>query len=297
MTQKERQVHQFTEYLLLERGLSDNTCYAYAQDIGLWKNWLASFPVKTLDQATSHDIKAFMANRKNQQYSAHSDARMIASLRSFYHYLHREGTIRQNITKDILTPRQPEKLPKSLSEADVEKLLDAPNIRSSIGLRDRCMLELLYACGLRISELTHLRSHHVNVRQGTLRILGKGQQERLVPIGSTGIKWLEQYQKQNRNINNTSTDALLFPGRKGKSLTRQAFWYRIKHYVRQANIQADVSPHSLRHAFATHLLNYGADLRVVQLLLGHKHLSTTQIYTHIANHRLTELHKKHHPRG
>ena len=185
-----------------------------------------------------------------------------------------------------------------MTETDVEALLDAPNTLTGIGLRDRCMLEILYACGLRVTELVSLTIDNINIRQGVIRILGKGSKERLVPMGMEAIHWLEKYLKEARpELMNEQENTTLFPGRSGNPMTRQTFWHRIKHYNTVAGINIDTSPHVLRHAFATHLLNNGADLRVIQLLLGHSDLSTTQIYTYIAQHRLSELHEQHHPRG
>jgi integrase/recombinase XerD len=223
---------------------------------------------------------------------------MLSSLRRFYQYLKRESVVDNDPTLLVESPKLAKKLPDSLTEQDVELLLSAPDVSDPVGLRDRTMFELLYAAGLRVSELTNLAFSQVNLHHGVVQIVGKGGKERIVPVGDTAIHWLKQYIQQSRPelIKGVGSEAL-FPGRSGGCLTRQAFWHRIKHYSQQVGITKPLSPHTLRHAFATHLLNHGADLRVVQLLLGHSSLSTTQIYTHIAQHRMQSLHQSHHPRG
>ncbi|WP_299729117.1 site-specific tyrosine recombinase XerD [uncultured Endozoicomonas sp.] len=290
-------IQEFLQHLWLERGLSKNTREAYQRDILLFSNWLKEQENDLLD-ASEDDLRAFLGWRFDQKYHPRSTARQISSLRAFYRHMLQNHQILTDITANIEMPRQGKALPKTLSEDDVNALLNSPDTDTTIGLRDRTMLELLYACGLRISELVNLNLDNINLRQGVIRVTGKGSKERLVPMGQEAIDWLASYLKQARGeLLNNYESRTLFPGRYGRPMTRQTFWHRIKQYNTIAGIKSDVSPHVLRHAFATHLLNHGADLRVVQLLLGHSDLSTTQIYTHIANHRLTELHKEHHPRG
>ena len=299
MTPTPPELQEFLQHLWLERGLSINTRDSYKRDLLLLVKWLRQQQTfTTLSAVTQTDLHHFLTWRCEQGYHPRSTARQISSLRGLYRYLYQTGQIAADITANIDLPRQGKSLPKTLSEADVEKLLRSPDTHTPIGLRDRAMLEILYACGLRISELVTVTLDNINLRQGVIRIIGKGQKERLIPMGQSAIEWLNTYINQARaDCLNGYESPIVFPGRQGRAMTRQTFWHRIKHYNAIAGIHADVSPHVLRHAFATHLLNHGADLRVVQLLLGHSDLSTTQIYTHIANHRLVQLHQKHHPRG
>ncbi|MEE3157664.1 MAG: site-specific tyrosine recombinase XerD, partial [Pseudomonadota bacterium] len=244
------------------------------------------------------DLMAYLGWRLAAGYQARSSARMLSCVRSFYRYLLRQQLISEDPTRDVAMPKLGRPLPKSLSEADVERLLAAPDTEDSLGLRDRCMLEVLYATGLRVSELVGLRLDQLNLRQGVVRVTGKGSKERLVPLGEEAMSWLEQYLHSARiQLLAGKPSDVLFPSRLGQMMTRQTFWHRIKHHALTAGIRSNLSPHTLRHAFATHLLNHGADLRVVQMLLGHSDLSTTQIYTHIARQRLHDLHAQHHPRG
>ncbi len=289
----------FLDALWMERGLSENTLSAYRRDLQQFEDWLAKQPgAPNLLEGSADDIRGYLEQRHARRISARSNARLISSLRNFYRYLHREKRIQVDPSALIDSPRQGLSLPKSLSEADVEALLAAPDTTADLGLRDRCMLEVLYACGLRVSELVGLSIAEVNLRQGVLRISGKGDKQRLAPLGEEAIDWLEKYRLEARPalLAGGSCEAL-FVTRRGQGMTRQAFWYLIKRYARQAGIDKPLSPHTLRHAFATHLLNNGADLRVVQMLLGHSNLSTTQIYTHVARARLKDLHAVHHPRG
>ena len=288
----------FLQHLWLKRGLSENTREAYRRDIQSFLLWLSGNESTSLTAATTEQLQHFLAWRVGKNYHSRSNARQLSSLRSFYRFLLQEGHIDTDITASIEMPRLGKPLPKTMTEADVEALLEAPDITTSIGLRDRCMLEILYACGLRISELVSLTIDHINSRQGVIRVLGKGGKERLIPMGEEALHWLGVYLKTaHRELLNGTDSPALFPGRAGNPMTRQTFWHRIKLYNQIAGISQEVSPHVLRHAFATHLVNHGADLRVVQLLLGHSDLSSTQIYTHVARHRLNELHRRHHPRG
>jgi integrase/recombinase XerD len=290
-------IDRFLEALWLEKGLSANTRDAYRSDLALFNGWLQVRDVQ-LPNAGRELILDHLAWRLNEGYKARSTARLLSGLRGFYRFLLREQLITCDPTLQVDLPQLGRPLPKSLSEADVEALLAAPELDDPIGLRDRAMLEVLYACGLRVSELISLTLEQVNLRQGVLRVFGKGSKERLVPLGEEAIAWIERYSQEARPflLDGRPSD-VLFPSLRGEQMTRQTFWYRIKHQARAAGIAKSLSPHTLRHAFATHLLNHGADLRVVQMLLGHSDLSTTQIYTHVARARLQELHAQHHPRG
>ena len=283
----------YLDALWLEKNLAENSLAAYRRDLiafGTCARKLGGSLLRT-DAAA---VKAALGAIK----SARSMARFLSCLRGFYAYQIREGKIESDPTRDVESPKLGQSLPKSLSERDVDALLSVPRHDSAIELRDKAMLELLYATGLRVSELVGLRLDQLSMNQGVVRVIGKGSKERLVPIGEEALHWLQKYLRDARPqlLDNTQS-AMVFPNRRGETMTRQAFWYRIKQYAVRAGINVSLSPHTLRHAFATHLLNHGADLRVVQLLLGHSDLSTTQIYTHVANARMKELHRQHHPRG
>lgn len=287
----------FLDSLWLESGLSKNTVDAYRQDLLAFATWLSQNDI-ALSVATRQDILRYQSVRFREGRKARSEARLLSSLRRFYRFLCREEIRESDPTIQIESPRTGRFLPVSLTEEEVETLLAQPDINEHLGLRDRTMLEVLYATGLRVSELVTLTIEQLNMRQGLVRCVGKGNKERLVPLGEIALDWLQQYLLEARPvllIGHASED--LFPTRRGKAMTRQAFWYLIKRYAQQAEIDKDLSPHTLRHAFATHLINHGADLRVVQLLLGHSDLSTTQIYTHVARERLKSLHASHHPRA
>ncbi|MBU3057648.1 site-specific tyrosine recombinase XerD [Pseudomonas indica] len=290
-------IDRFLESLWMEKGLSAHTLSAYRSDLFLFHGWLQERDIE-LAKAGRDAILDHLGWRLDNGYKARSTARFLSGLRGFYRFLLREGVIEVDPTLQVELPQLGRPLPKSLSEADVEALLAAPELDDPIGLRDRAMLEVLYACGLRVTELVSLTLEQVNLRQGVLRVFGKGSKERLVPMGEEAIVWVERYLREARPflLDGKPSD-VLFPSLRGEQMTRQTFWHRIKHQARVAGIMKPLSPHTLRHAFATHLLNHGADLRVVQMLLGHSDLSTTQIYTHIARARLQELHARHHPRG
>ena len=289
-------IGRFLETLWLERGLSKQTLQAYRIDLTLVAGWLAGRG--GLFTASRGDLMAHLAWRIQAGYQARSTARLLSCLRGFYRHALREGLMAEDPTLDIAMPQLGRPLPDSLSEADVEALLAAPDVEDALGLRDRCMLEVLYACGLRVTELVELRLDQLNPRQGVLRIIGKGNKERLVPLGEEALAWIVRYCAEARPaLLKGRPGDVLFPSQQARQMTRQTFWHRIKLHARQAGIRSPLSPHTLRHAFATHLLNHGADLRVVQMLLGHSDLSTTQIYTHVARHRLRELNASHHPRG
>ena len=290
-------IDQFLDALWLEKGLSDNTRDSYRSDLALFHGWLQERNVDLIS-AGREVILDHLAWRVENAYKPRSTARFLSGARGFYRYLLREKLISVDPTLQIDMPQLGKPLPKSLSEADVEALLAAPDLSEPIGERDRAMLEVLFACGLRVTELISLTLEQVNLRQGVLRVMGKGSKERLVPMGEESIVWVERYLRGARDelLGGKPSD-VLFPSTRGDQMTRQTFWHRIKHQATVAGIGKSLSPHTLRHAFATHLLNHGADLRVVQMLLGHSDLSTTQIYTHVARARLQELHAKHHPRG
>ncbi len=291
-------IERFLQTLWLERGISDNTRDAYRRDLSAFASWLSANTGKTLWAATNADVLTYIAVRANSGAKPRTTARLLSTLRRLYQYGARENLIAEDPTALIEAPRIGRALPQTMTGDEVEALLDAPNVDTPLGLRDRAMLELLYACGLRVSELVNLRVDQVNLRQGAVRVVGKGDKERLVPIGETGIEWLERYLKQSRGILlGQALSPALFVTQRGGAMTRQMFWVLIKRYALTAGIRKKLSPHTLRHAFATHLVNHGADLRVVQLLLGHSSLSTTQIYTHVARERLKKLHQTHHPRG
>lgn len=281
----------------MERGLSQNTLSAYRSDLQHLAKWLSRHPT-TLLKVKRSQLLDYLALRVQQGASPRSTARLLSSIKRFYQYWVREKRLDSDPSERIEAPKLGRALPKSLTEAEVEALLKAPDVKDVIGLRDRTMLELLYATGLRVTELVELRIEQVNLRQGVLRTLGKGNKERLVPLGEEALSWLMRYLEEARpSIMHKAASDHLFITRRCQAMTRQAFWYLIKRYAVVAGIRKHLSPHTLRHCFATHLLNHGADLRVVQMLLGHSDLSTTQIYTHVARERLKSLHSTHHPRG
>jgi integrase/recombinase XerD len=290
-------IDRFLDAVWLERGLSPNTLSAYRADLTALDRWLQQRGT-AIAQAKRVDLLAFIAWRVESGARPRSTARQLSSFRRFFRFMVRDSGLAEDPTAQIAMPKIGRSLPKSLSEEEVDALLGAPLITDPLGHRDRTMLEVLYATGLRVSELVNLRSSQVNLNQGVLRIVGKGDRERLIPLGEEAVKWLNEFTGGPRLeiLLERQTDCL-FPTRRGDRMTRQAFWHIIKRYAQKACVQKALSPHTLRHAFATHLLNHGADLRVVQMLLGHSDLSTTQIYTHVARERMKELHSHHHPRG
>ena len=293
----EELVDRFLDAIWMERGLSQNTLGAYRADLMTLGRGLAEHD-KTIETADKADLLAFIAGRVEGGAKPRSTARQLSSFRRFFRYIMREGLRDTDPTADIEMPRIGRSLPQTLTEDEVDALLNAPNTEEPLGHRDRAMLELLYATGLRVSELINLKQSQINFNQGVLRIVGKGDRERLIPLGDESQRWLREFLDGPRMeiLLERQTD-YLFPTRRGDRMTRQAFWHIIKRYAEKSGVRKKLSPHSLRHAFATHLLNRGADLRVVQLLLGHSDLSTTQIYTHVARERLKDLHGEHHPRG
>jgi len=290
-------IEQFLDAQWMERGLSENTLAAYRNDLNGLAAWLSGHG-GGLVAARREDLLGYLSERVINGARPRTTARLLSSLRRFYRYQVREGRLSGDPTVRIDSPRIGRPLPDSLSEEEIETLLDAPVVGEALGLRDRAMLELLYACGLRVSELVNLTMEQIDLTQGVVRLMGKGSKERLVPLGEEAVDWLQRYIAQSRpELAAGASARALFITRRGKAMTRQAFWYRLRHYAVKSGINKALSPHTLRHAFATHLLNHGADLRVVQMLLGHSDLSTTQIYTHVARERLKELHARHHPRG
>jgi integrase/recombinase XerD len=290
-------LERFLDALWMERGLSENTLAAYRRDMQGLSAWLAE-QGGSLATATRADLLGYIQRRSSEGTRPRTTARLLSTLRRFFQYLVRERLREDDPSARIDAPRLGRPLPKSLTEAEVDALLAAPAIAETLGLRDRAMLEVLYATGLRVSELVGLTLLQVHLDQGVVRVVGKGNKERLVPLGEEAIRWIERYRQEARPelMTGRPSDAL-FVTRRGGPMTRQMFWTLIKRHALRAGIRKPLSPHTLRHAFATHLLNHGADLRVVQLLLGHSSLSTTQIYTHVARERLKQLHARHHPRG
>jgi integrase/recombinase XerD len=291
-------IDQFCDRLWLEEGLSDLTLAAYRRDLRIFAKWLEAQRGKALEDSLQMDVEAYLAHRFAQKTKPRSAARYLSTLKRFYRWLARENKIPVDPTLNLDSPKLPRPLPKSLSEMDVEHLLSIDDLHTPLGMRDKAMLETLYATGLRVSELVGLKFLGLNLDAGIVRVTGKGGKERLVPLGEEAILWLGRYLKEARPqlLNRQVSDAV-FVTQQGKGMTRQAFWYLLKRRAKTAGLAQSLSPHTLRHAFATHLLNHGADLRVVQMLLGHSDISTTQIYTHVARERLKQLHASHHPRG
>jgi integrase/recombinase XerD len=289
----------YLDTLWLERGLSENTLMAYRRDLQMTAQWLEkrSQGQMALFQADNDALIEFMVQRKSAGVSDKSSARWLSTLRGFYRHMIFNQRLVDDPTQKLEHPKLGRSLPSSLSPAQVEALLAAPDVTNAVGLRDRTMLEVLYASGLRITELVTLELANVNQRQGVVRVIGKGNKERLVPTGENALDWLSRYLRDARLSLLPAGGSVLFPSRLGRVMTRQTFWHAIKKYALQAGIQKNISPHTLRHAFATHLVDNGADLRAVQMMLGHSDLSTTQIYTHVAQQRLKALVQEHHPRG
>jgi integrase/recombinase XerD len=289
-------IDRFIDALWIEEGLSANTLAAYRRDLTLYARWLAAHAGKALDATTEADLHGYAVHRADTK--ATTANRRLAVFRRYFHWALRERHIQADPTLRLAAAHQPMRVPKTLTEAQVEALLAAPDVDTPLGLRDRTMLELMYASGLRVSELVTLKTVHVGLNEFALRVMGKGSRERMVPFGDEAHRWLQRYLCEARAVilGGQASDALFVTAR-GDGMTRQMFWILIKKYARQAGITVPLSPHTLRHAFATHLLNHGADLRAVQMLLGHADISTTQIYTHVARERLKVLHARHHPRG
>ncbi|MGO2507671.1 MAG: site-specific tyrosine recombinase XerD [Vibrio hibernica] len=291
-------VERFLDAIWLEKGLSENTLQSYRHDLDRLVRWMMDSSLTWL--TIQHlDLQTYQAWLVDKDYKQTTRARMLSAIRRFFQYLTREKVREDDPSALLLMPKLPKRLPKDLSEQQINDLLMAPIVEDPIELRDKAMLELLYATGLRVTELISLTMENMNLRQGVVRVIGKGGKERLVPLGENAIEWIETFLEQGRPalLGEKSSD-VVFPSKRARQMTRQTFWHRIKFYAVHAGIDTDaLSPHVLRHAFATHLLNHGADLRVVQMLLGHSDLSTTQIYTHVATERLKQIHQEHHPRA
>jgi len=291
-------IDRFIDSLWSQKGLAELTLRAYRQDLRQFSGWLDKRGAR-LGDADQAVIQAYLAERFDRGASARSNARLLSTLKQYYRHLVRGGERKDNPTALISAPKIHRSLPQTLGESEVEMLLQAPDLESPYGLRDRCMLELMYSSGLRVSELVGLQLSQINTNLGLVRLVGKGNKERVVPVGEEALHWLSRYLQQGRPAlqKDGKVNDVLFLSSRGSGITRQAFWQNIKKNLLKAGVKTVFSPHSLRHAFATHLLNHGADLRTVQMLLGHSSLSTTQIYTHIAQERLAAIHAQHHPRG
>lgn len=291
-------VEQFLDAMWMERGLSENTLSSYRTDLAKLLHWMKNHNYR-LDFISVNGLQEFQTWLADCDYKQTSRARLISAIRRLFQYLHREKIRADDPSALLVSPKLPKRLPKDLSEQQIDDLLEAPDPNDPLELRDKAMLELLYATGLRVTELVSLTMENVSLRQGVVRVIGKGGKERLVPMGESAVDWIETFLQQGRiHLLGEKSSDVVFPSRRAKQMTRQTFWHRIKYYAIKAEIDVELlSPHVLRHAFATHLLNYGADLRVVQMLLGHSDLSTTQIYTHVATERLKQLHHEHHPRA
>ncbi|WP_428471732.1 site-specific tyrosine recombinase XerD [Photobacterium indicum] len=298
MENDENIIERFLDVMWMERGLSENTLMSYRNDLTKLRKWTEekSYRLITL---SADDLQRYQQWLFDADFKQTSRARMVSAIRRLFQYLYREKMRDDDPSSMMVSPRLPKRLPKDLTEEQVSALLEAPDTNNPIELRDKAMLELLYATGLRVTELVSLTMENTSLRQGVVRVLGKGEKERLVPMGENAIDWIEEFIDSGRPqlLGEKSSD-VLFPSKRARQMTRQTFWHRIKYYAVIAGIDTDtLSPHVMRHAFATHLLNHGADLRVVQMLLGHSDLSTTQIYTHVATERLKQLHATHHPRA
>ncbi|WP_117235938.1 site-specific tyrosine recombinase XerD [Vibrio maerlii] len=298
MSTEQALVEQFLDAMWMERGLSDNTLSSYRNDLNKLLEWMKANNYR-LDFISTAGLQEYQSWLVDKDYKQTSRARMLSAIRRLFQYLHREKQRGDDPSALLVSPKLPKRLPKDLSEEQVDALLEAPDPNNPIELRDKAMLELLYATGLRVTELVSLTMENISLRQGVVRVIGKGNKERLVPMGENAVEWIEAFISKGRpELLGEKTSDVVFPSNRAKQMTRQTFWHRIKFYATLANIDTELlSPHVLRHAFATHLLNYGADLRVVQMLLGHSDLSTTQIYTHVANERLKQIHSEHHPRA
>ena len=294
---KDPLVDSFLSALRLEKGLSENTIKAYSNDCQDFNKWLSSNKKYRAVAATEADIENYLKHLRIIDLSNSSINRKLSSLKHFFNYLSKTKLLKSNPVMNISGPKNSKVLPKSLSIIDVNSLIEAPDCSNFIGLRDRAMIELMYATGVRISELINLEYSNIDLNRSLIKVMGKGGKERMIPFGDDALTWLINYIEFRRKNNLSLNSRDFFISQQGKKITRQAFWHRIKIYLKVSGLSMDVSPHTLRHAFATHLLNNGADLRSVQMLLGHSDLSTTQIYTHIAKQRLSDMVKQHHPRG
>jgi integrase/recombinase XerD len=289
---------QLLHYLIVEKGLSKNTIEAYSHGLSRFLNHLREKGVQEIRDVGKFDVRGFLLALKKEKLSAKTIVRNLVAIRTFFRFLVQEGILETNPVEDLESPKVAKTLPEILTLKEIEQLLEQPNLQTPLGMRDRAMLEILYATGMRVSELTHLPTHQVNLEGGYVLLYGKGSKERIVPLGSEAIKWVTLYLKESRGILAKGKESpFLFINRSGKGMSRQGLWKNLKNYTRRAGLRKRITPHLLRHSFASHLLEGGADLRSVQMMLGHADISSTQIYTHVTGERLKKIHQRYHPRG
>jgi integrase/recombinase XerD len=294
----EQLLDQFLHYLIVEKGLSRNTIEAYSLDLTRFLDYLRGKGIQELRDIGKFDVRGFLLSLKRKDLSTKSIGRDLSAIRTFFRFLIQEGILETNPIEDLESPKVAKKLPEILSLKEIEQILEQPNLQTPLGIRDRAMLEMLYATGMRVSELTHLPTHQVNLEGGYVLLYGKGSKERIVPLGSEAMNWVTLYLSTARGILAKAKESpILFINRSGRGMTRQGFWKNLRDYARRAGLRKRITPHLLRHSFASHLLERGADLRSVQMMLGHVDISTTQIYTHVTGERLKKVHKQYHPRG
>jgi integrase/recombinase XerD len=294
----EQWLDQLLHYLIVERGLSKNTIEAYSHGLSRFLNHLRGKGVQEIRDVGKFDVRGFLLALKKENLSAKTIVRNLVAIRTFFRFLVQEGILETNPVEDLESPKVAKTLPEILTLKEIEQLLEQPNLQTPLGMRDRAMLEMLYATGMRVSELTHLPTHQVNLEGGYVLLYGKGSKERIVPLGSEAIKWVTLYLKESRGILAKGKESpFLFINRSGKGMSRQGLWKNLKNYTRRAGLRKRITPHLLRHSFASHLLEGGADLRSVQMMLGHADISSTQIYTHVTGERLKKIHQRYHPRG
>jgi integrase/recombinase XerD len=294
----EQWLDQLLHYLIVEKGLSKNTIEAYSHGLSRFLNHLREKGVQEIRDVGKFDVRGFLLALKKENLSAKTIVRNLVAIRTFFRFLVQEGILETNPVEDLESPKVAKTLPEILTLKEIEQLLEQPNLQTPLGMRDRAMLEMLYATGMRVSELTHLPTHQVNLEGGYVLLYGKGSKERVVPLGSEAIKWVTLYLKESRGILAKGKESpSLFINRSGKGMSRQGLWKNLKNYTRRAGLRKRITPHLLRHSFASHLLEGGADLRSVQMMLGHADISSTQIYTHVTGERLKKIHQRYHPRG
>jgi integrase/recombinase XerD len=294
----EQWLDQLLHYLIVEKGLSKNTIEAYSHGLSRFLNHLREKGVQEIRDVGKFDVRGFLLALKKENLSAKTIVRNLVAIRTFFRFLVQEGILETNPVEDLESPKVAKTLPEILTLKEIEQLLEQPNLQTPLGMRDRAMLEILYATGMRVSELTHLPTHQVNLEGGYVLLYGKGSKERIVPLGSEAIKWVTLYLKEIRGILAKGKESpFLFINRSGKGMSRQGLWKNLKNYARRAGLRKRITPHLLRHSFASHLLERGADLRSVQMMLGHADISSTQIYTHVTGERLKKIHQRYHPRG
>jgi integrase/recombinase XerD len=294
----EQLLDQFLHYLVVEKGLSKNTIEAYSHGLGRFLNHLREKGVQEIRDVGKFHVRGFLLMLRKRNLSTKSIVRNLVAIRTFFRFLIQEGILESNPVEELESPKVAKTLPEILTLREIEQLLEQPNLQTSLGIRDRAMLEILYATGMRVSELTHLPTHQVNLEGGYVLLYGKGSKERVVPLGSEAMKWITLYLKTARGkLAKGKESSMLFINRSGRGMSRQGFWKSLKGYARRAGLHKRITPHLLRHSFASHLLEGGADLRSVQMMLGHVDISTTQIYTHVTGERLKKVHQRYHPRG